>query len=133
MTCYAVEVCAIPEETLAIWGYAPKSGITDVGEIRCVVCGEESTVQHCHVIAGGYCEWKMYLASLRLQRFQSRMGLWDFSVDYHICHFPFGNLCQSAFLNVPLPSLPSHCPCYLFRTLFYSYTTVFYLYKQKYG
>ena len=31
MTCYAVGVCAIPEGTFAIRGYAPKSGITDDG------------------------------------------------------------------------------------------------------
>ena len=29
MTCYAIGVRAMPEETLAIWGYGPKSGIAD--------------------------------------------------------------------------------------------------------
>ena len=30
MTGYGINVNAIAEETLAIWGYGPKSGITDV-------------------------------------------------------------------------------------------------------
>ena len=30
MTCYAIKVHAISEETFAIRGYGPKSGITDV-------------------------------------------------------------------------------------------------------
>ena len=51
MTCYAVEACAIPEGTLAIRGYAAKSGITDAllppvlsGNLSC------STFSYTHTI-----------------------------------------------------------------------------------
>jgi hypothetical protein len=55
-------------------------------------------------------QYEAYLFSI--QRFQSRMGLSDFSSDNDVHHFYFGNSlskhfpqCSTVF-NVPLPSLP---------------------------
>ena len=66
-----------------------------------------------------------------LQRFQSRMGLRNFCGDHDVCCFLFGNSCQSAFCNVPLPSLPFHCPCISFISSLLLSNTVFYPINQN--
>ena len=48
MRCYVIKVCAIPEETCAIRGYGPKSGITD--ELFCSCASDNLLTVFCGMV-----------------------------------------------------------------------------------